>query len=60
MRTVSSLDEIERNFFTLKSYLSSADQSNRDFSRNLIRDGVCFVVQMIENEEFFAPSRFVG
>lgn len=60
MELISDLRELKINLLTLERYMSSNNQVERDFHRNLIKLGINFVVYKKNNIHFFAPSRFIG
>ncbi|MBK4737355.1 HNH endonuclease [Noviherbaspirillum sp. DKR-6] len=60
MQTILTYDDLLENVDTLRSYSSSPHAEDREYARQLIRQGVCFVVHVAGGEPFFAPSRFVG
>ncbi len=57
---VQSLNDILINFNTLSEYYLSNDSDLRTFYLELVKKGTCFVVTKINDDLFFAPSRFVG
>lgn len=60
MKTISNSDDLADNLATLYRYLQSRNEGERSFAQDLVRSGLCFVVQTVEGKQFFAPSRFVG
>lgn len=60
MKTISTVDDLAHNLAILRKYLNSSKESEHSFAQELTRDGLCFVVQMVDGSQFFAPSRFVG
>src|SRR5438128_247921 len=57
MKIISSVTDLTSNIETLKRYAESTNASEGSFYRQLLRDGICFVV---DESGFFAPSRFIG
>jgi hypothetical protein len=60
MPVVTSLAEIRANLDQLEAYLHSNDSGEREFARELVRNGRCFVVIGEGEGRLFGPSRFVG
>lgn len=59
MELITETTELFENVSRLNEYLHKSD-TDRDFARDLIRRGICFVVTQQNGNAFFSPSRFVG
>jgi hypothetical protein len=60
MDLITNLAELEANMKRLEEYRYSSDPAERDFYRNLINLGICFVVLKKNGKLLWGPSRFVG
>jgi hypothetical protein len=57
---VTSAQDVTKNIITLLSYRDSKNQGEKKFHNGLIRKGRLFVVDVLEDQFVFAPSRFAG
>ena len=57
---VESWDDILENIKTLESYRTSKSDDTLKFYNDLIKRGTCFLVNKINGQISFSPSRFVG
>jgi 5-methylcytosine-specific restriction protein A len=60
MEFIADLNELFQNVYTLEKYLHSHDARERDFVKDIIRRGKTILVYRVNNENHFAPSRFIG
>lgn len=60
MKTVQSQEELKANIAVIKKYLNYKTDPTYDFALNLIKKGVCFVVEQTPDGLKFYPSRFIG
>ena len=60
MDLISNQPELEANLKRLEEYRYSSDIAERDFYRNLIKLGICFVVLKKNGKLLWGPSRFLG
>ena len=60
MELIQNLGELGENLSKLEHYMNSEDAYEKDFHRDLVKKGICFVVYQKGNNYIFAPSRFVG
>ena len=60
MQQVRTWTDIEENLRTLDGYRHSKDYEDREFYKNLIRRGRCFVIHREKGKLLIGPSRFVG
>jgi hypothetical protein len=60
MQLVSDKNQIIDNIILLEKYLKSNDINEKEFAENLIRRGRTIIIYKVDNENHFAPSRFVG
>ena len=59
MEIISSREALQENITRLHAYLRGA-AIDREFAREIIERGICFVVTEVDQKSFFAPSRFIG
>jgi 5-methylcytosine-specific restriction protein A len=59
MELISSRSELEQNLSQFRKYLMGSG-IEAEFARDLIEQGICFVIAEAETGLVFAPSRFVG
>lgn len=57
---VTSREDVIKNIKTLYAYAQSEKVEYRDWAEARYAQGTWFVVEKIENQLYFAPSRFVG
>ena len=60
MELVKTKEQVIDNIITLEKYLKSKSPIKKEFALNLVKQGETIVVYKINNENHFAPSRFVG
>lgn len=60
MKLVETLGEIIENTKTIDKYLELDDSVQKEFAKNLVKKGVCFIVLDMQFKLKFYPSRFVG
>ena len=60
MPLVSKKQQIIENIVNLEKYLVSGSKEEKEFARNIVRKGKTIVVYKVDDENHFAPSRFVG
>jgi hypothetical protein len=60
MKLVSNWGDIRNNLETLDRYRISVDPKEKDFYKDRILRGICFVVYKKGGEILWGPSRFVG
>ena len=60
MKVVETLEEIMENTKTIDKYLNLDDSVQKEFAKDLVKRGICFIVLDRESKLRFYPSRFVG
>lgn len=60
MDLIDSVSDLQKNLDTLETYRNSVEATYREFYKELIKRGRCFVVYSRDNNTHFAPSRFIG
>jgi hypothetical protein len=60
MREIRTLPELSENLSTLERYMNSSDDEEREYHRDRVRKGICFVAYQKGGRYLFAPSRFIG
>lgn len=60
MKTVKIWSDIRANIIQLETYKNSEKSDEREFYKEIIRRGRCFVALDTRNGFIFATSRFVG
>ncbi|MCJ7698109.1 MAG: HNH endonuclease, partial [Thermoplasmata archaeon] len=60
MDLIDSISNLQKNLDTLEKYRNSTEAVYREFYKDLIKRGRCFVVYVHDNNTHFAPSRFIG
>ncbi|WP_198514336.1 HNH endonuclease [Algoriphagus formosus] len=60
MKLIQSYENLKENLQTLEYYLFEGTDEEFEFSAGLIKRGKCFFAYKVEDQYFFAPSRFVG
>lgn len=57
---IESQSDVIQNIKTLYAYLSDNDDSTVRWASGILKKGHNYVVEVIDDQVFFAPSRFVG
>ncbi len=57
---VQSKEDVKNNIKVIDKYLSDKADPEYTFALNLIRRGICFVVDNSTGQNRFYPSRFIG
>lgn len=60
MELVKSIEDIRYNIRVIDSYLSRGVDPDYTYALNLIKRGICFVVDDSSGQSRFYPSRFIG
>lgn len=60
MNTVKTWAEIRLNILQLEKYKNSENSDERQFYKDRIKQGRCYIALDTRNGFIFAPSRFVG
>ena len=60
MELIASLNDLKKNLDTLETYRNSSEERYKEFYKELIKRGRCFVVYKYNDNYHFAPSRFIG
>ena len=57
---IESQSDVIQNVKTLYAYLSDNDDNTVRWASGILKNGHNYVVEVIDEQVFFAPSRFVG
>lgn len=57
---IESRSDVIQNIKTLYAYLSDNDDDTVKWASSLLKNGRNYVIEVLDNHVFFAPSRFVG
>ena len=57
---IESRSDVIQNIKTLYAYLSDSDDDTVKWASSLLKNGRNYVIEVLDNHVFFAPSRFVG
>ena len=57
---IESRSDVIQNIKTLYAYLSDSDDDVVNWASSLLKNGRNYVIEVLDNHVFFAPSRFVG
>src|SRR5262245_21275568 len=60
METVTSQEEMFSNIGRLGQYLYQQAGIEAEFARDLVCNGICFVITEYQGKPLFSPSRFIG
>ncbi len=60
MELITQWKQLAANIRTLGNGIASSNAEERDDHRELVKQGTCFVVVVLDGMTIFAPSRFVG
>lgn len=57
---IESRSDVIQNIRTLYAYLSDNDDDTVQWASSILKNGRNYVIEVLDNHVFFAPSRFVG
>jgi len=60
MDLIDSVNDLQKNLDTFDSYGDGAEGAVKEFYKDLIKRGRCFVVYTRGSKTRYAPSRFIG
>jgi hypothetical protein len=60
MNLIQNLAQLKANLETLENYLNSLDFKEKEYAKERIKKGTCFVAYVQNGAYRFAPSRFIG
>lgn len=60
MQTITNINELKANLTRFEFYLSEGNSEEKEFARNLVKAGKCFVSYKMNKKWRFIPSRFAG
>jgi hypothetical protein len=60
MELVKTREQLEKNIFTFNNYLQIGTLEQKEWAKERILEGICFVAYSMDNDIRFIPSRFLG